>query len=394
MGSSQGGSSSRSGGGSSSAAASSTSTGRPDAGVFDAGPFTANPAFAALGDNGTLDLGANNFPTPVGEDNVNGVTDYSGMVHDPNANAMLLFGGGHATTQTSGLYEFSLDTLTWRAAYALTPTADMTCANFNQVHGTWTVPVEQPLSRHTYDTLVAPAARGSRGRQFWMFRSGDAVNGQAAVNMANTCLASPDPNIYWGNDSRASVFTFGLASWEFPASLYGGGFGDTAAEYDPVADEIVGLGSNGFFVTNVDTQVTVQVADNSGSWPDLGYANHLTYSSSDDAFYYFNRNNQTLWRLVRNRSNGTFTLNQVSYTGPYPQHGEPGFDDDILHGVLGGAVSNGTVTIYNPATQAFTAEPAPALPDQRFHAVAFSPVNNVFVLVGEDGHTWAYRYRM
>jgi hypothetical protein len=363
-----------------------------DAGPFDAGPFEPNAAFAALGDNGTLDLGPNNFPPPAGEENANGVTDYSGLVYDSSANELLLFGGGHATTQTSGLYRFSLSTLTWTSAYALTATQDMTCANFNAVNGTWLMPVEQPLSRHTYDTLEAPPAVGNRGRQFWMFRHGDAVNGQAAANLSSTCLAHPDPNIYWGNDNRASVYNFGQATWTFPPALFGGGFGDTAVEYDPVADDIVGLGSNGFFVTSLETQVTTLVSNS--SWPDLGYANHLTYSSGDDAFYYFNRNDQTVWRLVRNRSTGTHALEMVAYSGPYPAHGEPGFDDDFRHGVLVGGVSQHTVSVFHPDTATFTSEPAPNLPDQRFHAIAYVPVDNVFLFVGEDGHTWAYRYRM
>jgi hypothetical protein len=223
-----------------------------------------------------------------------------------------------------------------------------------------------------------------------MFRTGDAVNNDAAAAMVGDCL----DDIYWGNDDNASIYDFDTGTWSFVETQFGGGFGDDAAEYDPIAHEIVALGNTGLYVVDLATRTQTRLVDAGfePDWPSLGYANHLVYASVDDAFYYFNRNDSTVYRLTRDRADGTqFTLDNVDYTGTYPAHGEPGFDDDPRHGVIGGAVVNGTITLFDPLTSTFTQAPATGGADLAYHAIAFDPVNNVFVYVGTDRHTWAVR---
>lgn len=361
------------------------STGPVDAGAV--GPFAPNPRFANLPAGGTLDLGPAEPGLP------SGLTDYSGFTYDSDHHRVLAFGGGHATVQSSGLYALDLSAtdLQWAPLYALTPLADMTCEHFDEPNGAWTVPFEQPLSRHTYDMLeVAPAQPGTP-TEFWMWKSGDAVNGEVADRMQSACLSSGgSANIYWGNAGRASVFTFETGRWRFPATTFPGGWGSSAMEYDPVGRQLVSLSAGGVQVmplaTGVEATLTGDPTDGVHNDEDT-----LVYSAVDDAFY-LTSSDRKLWRLRLDRAAGTFTLTQVTFSGPTPD-GSTGFDYDSRNQVLGGGVSAGRFFIYDPRTSTFSAQRVPAASDLRFHAIVYDPVNDVFLYHGEDRHTWAYRYR-
>ena len=359
--------------------------GRFDAGPFDAGAFVPNPALADLPGNTAMDLGPTALPGPAGESfSADSVTGYSGLVLDMNHHQLLMFGGGHAGTFTDAIYAFSFETLSWAALYPPTPVADMVCANFNDTLGGWNAgpagPYPRPAARHTYDLLAVPPGR----REFLVFRTGDGGNGQV-----DTC------NYYWGSDNRAPRYSFVTGTWDFPSIGFGGGFGNEAVEPDPVSGSIVAVGSAGLFVFDPASSAATQPVDGWGA-ADLGYANHLVYSEAGDAFYYFNRNGQTVWRLAFNRATpAQSTLTAVPYTGTYPDHGEPGYAYDRAHGIIGGAVFQGRFHVFDPGLQTFTSlamgGPTPA--DLSYHALAYDPVNNVFVFVADDRHTWVYRFQ-
>ena len=68
------------------------------------------------------------------------VTDFSGMVYRANGQQMVLFGGGHASTNNDSLNVFSVPTLTWSNVYPPTPLANWVIANCDFARGAWLGP--------------------------------------------------------------------------------------------------------------------------------------------------------------------------------------------------------------------------------------------------------------
>jgi hypothetical protein len=357
----------------------------PDA--WPDGDVEPNPSLADLDDNTAVDLGPTDLEGAADEIySADAVTDYSGFVYSMDYHRLLMFGGGHATTYSDTIYVFDFGSLAWDALYPPTPAANMVCSNFSNDLGGWLSgpegPYPRPAARHTYDMLVAPTGHA----EFLVLRMGDGGNEQV-----DTC------EYYWGGTSYARYDIEGGA-WEFLSDpTWTGGFGSEAAEYDPVSDKVVMLGGAGLFLYDPGTRTasTAMTGDDLG-WVDLGYANHLVYYPPNQRMYYFNRNSGTVWELTLDRADfGASSVVELETTGPYPPHGEPGFDFDWVSQIIGGAVHENRFYAFDPETLAWSVEDirggSPG--SQSFHALAYDPVDNVFVFVTDDRHTWAYRYR-
>jgi hypothetical protein len=374
-----------------------------DAGVKMPGPACAttasaqpNAALADLADNTAIDLGGFDCTTPQGDGNsCMRVTDYSGLVFDCKGRRLLMFGGGHATTYTDTLFSFSFDTLKWSELYAPTPCTSvvMNLQNYNRDDGMWTMgpagPYPRPLSRHTYDLtsyvdtldeyiiLVGP--------------NGD----------SSTCPPGSTSYTYANTESHAAHFDLGKGTWSAaPISPGNGRFGNDypASEVDPVSKKVLIVGRGGLFVYDPVARTRQIALDNYNAnvfGTDPGYANHLTYFPPNDRFYYFERG-KGVRELTVDRTDFTkSTFVPLTVTGTLPTHQEPGYDYDAKSRIIGGAVENGVFHVFDPMTKAWqslTMQGATGQ-TQSFHALAYDPVDNVFVFVADSRHTYAYRYK-
>jgi hypothetical protein len=346
-----------------------------------------NPTLEDLADNTALDLGPTNLVGAEDESyNADAVTDYSGFVYDANHHLMLMFGGGHATTYTDSVYAFNFDTLAWEALYPPTPASMMVCSNFSNDLGGWLSgpegPYPRPAARHTYDMLEAPTGHP----QFLVLRTGGGGNEQV-----DTC------EYYWGGVSYA-LYNLEGGTWDFLDNpTWSGGYGDEAAEFDPDSGLVVMFGRPGLFLYDPETRTTsTALTDDDMGYPDLGYANELVYYPPNRNMYYFNRNASTVWELVLDRADfSRSTFSELATTGTYPPHGEPGYDYDEANQVIGGAVHENAFYVFDPAGGAWSSEAiqggSPG--SMSFHALAYDPVDNVFIFITDERRTWAYRYR-
>jgi hypothetical protein len=360
-------------------------------------PFPPNPMLADLADETALDLGPFACEQVSGEEPelCKRATDYSGFVYDPHRHQMLLFGGGHSTTMTDAIHAFDLaDTLTWSGLYSPTPCDLMTARNLDGANGAWTTgpgPYPRPVSTHTYDMLAVPPDLDEFiviSRNF----SGGYCN---AV----------------GNDigGRIAHFDRVAQTWSFSpmaeGSTYDLAVNIPGSEPDPESGSIVLFGGGGLATYDPATREYTQHVDtyngdygNLGDLSGIGYANHLVYFPPDDRFYLFTRDDPSLvFALALDRAApGQSVAERLQTGGTPPPGGEFGLDYDATNAVIGGAVQDSTFHAFDPATQQWTAHPmnggTPG--NLAFHALAYDPVDNVFVFVTDydsGQRTWAYR---
>jgi hypothetical protein len=89
-------------------------------------------------------------------------------------------------------------------------------------------------------------------------------------------------------------------------------------------------------------------------------------------------------------------------TGAVPKLPETGFAYDSVNRVIGGGVVDGVFHVYDPARKTWerlvmnTMPPGASVGTGAFHALAYNPVDNVFIFITDRAsgrRTWAYRYR-
>jgi hypothetical protein len=213
-----------------------------------------------------------------------------------------------------------------------------------------------------------------------------------------------------GNDIGGKIAHFDLTAqtWSFSPSAEGSSYELSVdfpgSERDPMSGLIVLLSRQGLSVydpeSRVYTHIDAALAESNGGMTDIsqiGYANHLVYFPPDDTFYLFVRGQPVeVYALHFDREQyGRSTLDSVATTGPTSAHGEPGYDYDSHNQIIGGAVQDSVFYAFDPANRSWQAHPIAADPgSQAFHALAYDPVNGVFVFVTDyDGgqRTWAYR---
>lgn len=357
----------------------------------DAGPFMPNPRLAGLADETALDLGRFEC-TPVGgedPDLCRRVTDYSGLVYDPRGHRLLLFGGGHSTTMSDSIHAFDLGgMLSWTDLYEPTPCGSMNNGNLDGPPGAWISgaggPFPRPVSTHTYDMLaVSPIAD-----EFII------ISRNFSGGYCNTA----------GNDigGRVAHYDLSAGQWTFSPTARGSGnyFGGTlpGTEVDPISHQIVILGGGGLQLYDPATKELSPVWDQIAT---EGYANHLVYYPPSDKFYFFARETPVkVYSLALDRADPSRSVVQLLATqGPTSMNGEPGYDYDAVNEVIGGGVQDGQFYTFDPRTLTWTEHPmnGGTVGSMAFHALAYDPVNNVFVFVTDypsGQKTWAYRVRM
>jgi hypothetical protein len=305
------------------------------------------------------------------------------------------------------LMAFRFTNLTWSALFPPTPCANMTPSNLDRTNGAWTTgpsgPFPRPVSRHTYDELVAPAGRG----EFLVMAE---CNGGQQICPQGFDFSTSDPFFmsarvaHYGFQSGAWTFSSTAACGEVPA----GGQSYSSMEYDPVSGLIIILGRFGISTYDPNTRVKVryvrgdwgELKDSAGNFLADGALNgwcNLVYYPPFQRFYYMDRGYSPLrvWELQLNRANwAQSTVSQIATTGTPPPSNESGFDYDSRNQIIGGGVANSKFYAFDPKTKAWTEKTiqggAPG--SVAFHALAYSPVDNVFLFLTPARHTWAYRY--
>jgi len=356
------------------------------------------PDLVGLADNTALDLG--DFPCTVPDGDgyaCQQVTDYSGLVYDCKHHQLLMFGGGHATTFTDTVFAFDITRATWSELYAPTPCTSeyMQMSNFDGTLAAWlsgpSGPYPRPMSRHTYDLLIYDDVLDE-----FMVLLGP--NGDSS-----SCPPDSTGYTYSNLHGRTSHYGVTAGTWSFSDTAGGDGHPEydggeyPAAERDPTSGQTVMLGRNGLYVYDAVTRTKTVAIDNyneSNFTGELGYANHLVYFPPNDRFYYFDRVAGGVWEVAFDRQNPASSIvTEVATSGTPPPHYEPGYAYDAEHQIIGGAVFDSVFYAFDPATSSWSSSSIQGDPGTAaFHAVAYDPVNGVFLFVTESRRTWAYRF--
>lgn len=299
-----------------------------------------------------------------------------------------MFGGGHNTTFTDTVFKFEFDSLEWHEDYPPTPcvTRYMNKSNFHPSLMSWKTgpagPYPRPLSSHTYDML---AVADDLPELVLLSRYSHA---------SRSCPPGTKPYAY-GGEPRVAHYQLTTKSWHFSDTSIGTKAGRfPAAEYDPISGMILVVGGQGLIVYDPIRKTSALTKKR---MPPMGIANQLVYYPPTDRMYYFAREDKKVLMLKLDRDNLlNSTFEQVVLEGEFPTHRQPGFAYDAVNRIIGGAVENNRFHIFDPASTAWSSRTiAGSQPGtMAFHAIAYDPVNNVFIFLTEDRHTWAYRYRL
>jgi hypothetical protein len=324
------------------------------------------------------------------------VTDYSGMVFDKKRREFLVFGGGHGSTNYDGLNAFNMNTLSWNEKYKPTSCSAMVNPNnYDRANGAWlsdsSGPYPRPAARHTVDLMVY--AESIDGLVLLTHVEGNGPCPGVTYTAYNFATTGKIPQY----DLTNNQWTF---SDDAPPVTW------PAAEYDPVSQKIVILGSEGLMIydpvtkknaTAIDLRAVYGVQDESGSIiaSDMAYNNHLVYFPPNDKMYYFQRQTARTFEITLDRTDFSKSrIVQLNTFGLPSPHVEPGYAYDAVNHIIGGGVYANKFYAFNPLTKSWTVQSilggAPG--NEAFHAIGYDDANNVFVFITEDRQTWAYRY--
>ncbi len=351
------------------------------------GPFAPNPKLEAIPENTALDLGGYTCAQPTDNaDYCEAITDYSGFVYDSARHQLLMFGGGHASTFRDDVDVFSFDTLKWQSAYPSTKCADMTVGNIDSDVGRWKTS-NHPFSRHTYDLL----AFAENTKELLML--------SGMTGGSSFCAPSGDPFYYGGTvaayDPVGKLWSYSSVrpKWDLGA-----------AEYDPIAQKVILLSQYGLWSYDPISRTSSQHLTQS-QVPDsrLGYGNNLVYFPPNQKMYDIARESPTrVFEVSLDRADlGKSNVVEMSGMTGVPDSQESGWAFDSVHQVIGGGIKNGQFYSFNPITKTWKAQvmkvqssSSTTVGTMAFHALAFDPVNRVFVFISDYAsgrHVWAYR---
>lgn len=374
--------------------ASDASSDDADGSGSDGGPppaFDPNPLLVAIPPGTALDLGAYACDQPAdGSGGCRAITDYSGLVYDPFSHRLLMFGGGHAGSYQSSLQGFDFATLAWDEVAASTLCADMVPANFDGEHAAW-IDTGQPLARHVWDMMAV--GESSAGRRLTILTSGGLSPESCAT----------DPGDFGPITPRITTYDLDADTWSFSAVIPDEHWYYAASgEHDPVSSNSIVVGGEGLKIYD-------PVADTVTAIPDSGvvegYSDNLVYFPPNDRFYYITRGMARVWEVTIDRDDMLASrVTEIPVGGDVPTTEETGWAYDPDHGRIGGGITAGVFYAFDPATAEFEAQEiaidsseGATLGSVVFHALAYDPIDGVYVFIGADtatgpaGRTWAYR---
>jgi hypothetical protein len=357
-----------------------------------------NPKLSGLPSGGILDLGELKATDPAGEPKGRGriLTDYSGMAYDPKRHRMLLFGGGHASTNYDGIVALNLKDLTWSEEYPPTPISAMVPDNYDAAHGAWKKgpagPYPRPAARHTVDLLAVVDDE---------FITVTYVEGNGPGLGGGWVGAD---STHWVGGGCAAHYDLEKKTWVFGT---GSEYTWPGSAVDPKTGNIVTLGQKGMHVYDVKKRALSVALDGGHYLPtdetgarvsagDLSYNISLTYFPPDDSFYLITT--AAVFRLRYNRENpGASIISRVATTGTHPPERVTQFAYDPTSKIIGGGPLNSTFYAFDPNTKAWQSKQL-SVPGQRlaWMALDFDPVDNVFIFVSEwnssGGHAYAFKW--
>lgn len=352
------------------------------------------------------------------------ITDFSGLAMDVARNRVLIYGGGHGTSQQTNVRQLDLSTLTFSNVAASTPASYMINHlddHYDKVNGSWLD--GQPGARHTYNMLVV---RGTellcmtpRGMPFDL--------GTTVTNDWTSFWGGRMPRFDFANGWSYSQYSSGLdqakgsiapfAPWSFQAS----------ACLDPVSNKVIVAGNamgdsgGGIFMYDRDTDT----ATTGPTWPDGASVGHpvpcLVYFPPNDKFYCFVFTGPSfpvplqVYEITVNRS--SFALSTISpalvYSGSAPPAQSSngldwarrnGFAYDSVNGVIGGQPLAGTFYTFAPVTRVWTATTmqveagSSGTPEVGNNTLVFDPTSGCYLFIDHPGsgnsyplNMWAYR---
>ena len=234
------------------------------------------------------------------------------MVYDAVRHKLMMFGGGHAATPRTDVDVFSFDTLTWTSAYAPTPVAQLTLANYDPSLARW-ISTGHPIARHTYDQLVVDPG------------TGDMI--MTSIGHAGALCTGE-----FGFDAgRVGHYDHDTRTWSFSPTadnVFGPGGTYPAAEYDPVSGLIVLVGGTGLYT--YDPATRVKTLRKPYDQQTMGYANNLVYYPPNQRFYFIARGAPTrVGEVTLDRANwANSTVTPMTTTGAVFDSEESGFAYD------------------------------------------------------------------
>jgi hypothetical protein len=371
--------------------------------------FEPNPVLRSIPDNTAKDLGAYTCTDAPGEwaGMCRLVHDFSGMQYDANRHQMVIFGGGHSSTNYNAINTFSLDTLQWKEEYLPTPCSDMRPDNFDWSKGAWARgsvqgPHPVPAARHTEDLM------NMAGDELILVTSVEGNGGPG-------CLQWPTYGSYEiRSENQVAHYNFRTKRWTFGASN-AQTYNWPASEYDPVSNKILMFGLDGLSLYDPVTTIrTVYMDFYSWGYPATDergkplnynvldetprYNNTLVYYPPTDKFYYFEKFSGTIFEITLDRANPAWSkIVKISYTGEYPQWASIGWAYDSANKVIGGGPVRNVFYAFDPRTKSMQHKTIQGAytGDVSFQTIGYDPINNVYVFVTGEAtvkQTWAYRW--
>jgi hypothetical protein len=348
-----------------------------------------HPRLAALPDNTAVDLGPYRCNAPADDPHDCGsITDYSGFAYDRSTHQLLMFGGGHAATHRTDVDAFSFETLTWKSAYPSTLCRDMRLKNLGLARGEW-LTTGHPVARHTYDMLVM----ADNVKRLVLLGH---VSGQGY------CVEDSPPgrDVYFFN-GKIALYDPVAKVWSYSSASNDGWQDYGTAEYDPETGLVIVVDQESIWTFDPVTHAKEKRGSHESSV--MGYAKNLVYYPPGRKMYYIADGAAIFELSLGTGRRPRLSLGHVGgITGAVPKLPETGFAYDSVNRVIGGGVVDGMFHVYDPARKTWerlvmnTIPPGASVGTGAFHALAYNPVDNVFIFVTDRAsgrRTWAYRYR-
>jgi len=210
----------------------------------------------------------------------------------------------------------------------------------------------------------------------------------------------PDKELYF-LPGKVAMYDPVAKSWSYTSvDSMGGWEGAGSAEYDPVSGLIFVVDRYSVWTYDpVKQSRSSRLSYVNGA---MGYGKNLIYFPPTRRMYYI-ADGAAIFELdPGGGSSFRLSLKQVrGITGDAPTLQETGFAYDAVNHIIGGGVSRGVFHAYDPARKTWVRLVMKTIPEGApvgtvaFHALAYDPVNNVFIFITdqESGRrTWAYRY--